>query len=85
MKVQVCVFVWFLGPGIALCNFFGERSESYCGLSNVLITDIPENCSSVFFFAVYMDLNYNATDSNYSSNFSNIILLIFCINKYIYI
>ncbi|XP_060834939.1 uncharacterized protein LOC132917951 [Rhopalosiphum padi] len=57
------------GPGIALCNFFGERSKSYCGLSNVLITDIPENCSSVFFFAVYMDLNYNATDSNYSSDF----------------
>ncbi|XP_060847578.1 uncharacterized protein LOC132927133 [Rhopalosiphum padi] len=56
------------GPGISSCCFFGGRTD--CGLSNVLITDIPGKCTSVIYSAVYMDLEYFATDSYYKSDFT---------------
>jgi len=64
----------FLGPGISSCIFFGERTEDYCGLSKVLIKDIPEKCTCVIYFGVYMDLKYNATNSDNTNDFGNIIL-----------
>ncbi|XP_060847558.1 uncharacterized protein LOC132927111 [Rhopalosiphum padi] len=58
------------GPGISSCCFIGGRTDADCGLSKVLITDIPGKCTSVIYSAVYMDLNYNATDTSSTNDFT---------------
>jgi hypothetical protein len=80
--ILLWVFVCFSGPEVSSCCFYGFRNKADCGLSEVLITDTPKECTSMIYSAVNIDLNYKVSDHVSVDNFSNITLLLKLIYKH---
>jgi len=51
-------FCWFSGLGISGCTFMGFENDA-CDTPDIKINEIPDECSSVLYFMITVDLRYH--------------------------
>jgi hypothetical protein len=66
--------------GKSWCGYYGLRNHITCNLSNVLVTETPDTCTTLVYTGLNIDLDLNVTD--FYENFGNIIQLLNLIYTY---
>jgi len=69
------MIVWFSGPGKSSCSVSHNRKKD-CGLPEVLLTDIPKDCTSLVFHTVLIDPNNEVVKTSTDDENGNYILLL---------